>query len=81
MHILSCWKKIKFLFHDCFVEIFHGVIENFGYRPFKLRIYQELLTWVQLSVRISMINFVEDNDRIDICWLDRKTMLGVFLLS
>ena len=55
-------------------------MEYFVSRSRNLRIYEEMLTWTQLLFKIRIISFVDDIVRINICCLDRKTMLGVFML-
>ena len=74
-------KMIRFVVHDCFVEIFYCVIDYIVSRSFKLRIHQEVLTWAQLLFKIRNINFLDDLVQINFCYFDRKAMLGLFILT
>ena len=66
--------------HSFCVEILYSITEDFVSRTFKFRIYKGILTMSQLFFKIRIINFVDDIVRINICCLDRKAMLDVFML-
>ena len=67
-----------FVQYSC-VEGFYGLSENFVSRPFKFRIYEEMLTWPQLLFKIGILDFVEDFVTFNICSLDKKAMMSVFM--
>ena len=73
-------KEIKFLVHDCLVDTLHCVVEYFVSRSFKFRIHQENIIRTQLLFEIRIIHFVDDIVSINICCLDRKALLGVYVV-
>ena len=67
--------------HFCYVEIFSSITKDFVSRAFKFKIDEENFTRAHLLFKIHLLNFVEDVERFNICRLDRKAILGVFILT
>ena len=72
---------IKRFVHNFCVDVRYSIDEDFVSRTFKLRIYKEKLTWVQVLFKIRVINFVDAVVRINNWCPDMWAMLGVFMLT
>ena len=78
LKLLKKWSRFS---STICLQVIYSISEEFVSCSFKFRIYGEMLRWAQLVFKLRINNFVDDIFQINLCCLDKKAMLGAFMLT